>query len=43
VTGKITFEIPGLRREAIQPVGIGMTKDGKTASSRSPGQTASPS
>jgi PQQ-dependent catabolism-associated beta-propeller protein len=31
VTGKIAFEIPGLRREAIQPVGIGMTKDGKTA------------
>lgn len=31
VTGKITFEIPGLRREAIQPVGIGMTKDGATA------------
>ena len=31
VTGKITFSIPGLRREAIQPVGIGMTKDGKTA------------
>ena len=31
VTGKVTFEIPGLRREAIQPVGIGITKDGKTA------------
>src|ERR1019366_703238 len=31
VTGKITFSIPGMRREAIQPVGIGMTKDGKTA------------
>ena len=31
VTGKIAFSIPGLRREAIQPVGIGMTKDGKTA------------
>ncbi|MET0723286.1 MAG: YVTN family beta-propeller repeat protein [Tardiphaga sp.] len=29
--GKINFAIPGLRREAIQPVGIGMTKDGKTA------------
>jgi PQQ-dependent catabolism-associated beta-propeller protein len=28
---KINFEIPGLRREAIQPVGIGMTRDGKTA------------
>jgi YVTN family beta-propeller protein len=25
------FEIPGLRREAIQPVGISITKDGKTA------------
>src|ERR1700716_2486648 len=31
VTGKITFSIPGLRNEAIQPVGIGMTRDGKTA------------
>jgi hypothetical protein len=31
VTGKITFDIPGMRREAIQPVGIGMTRDGKTA------------
>jgi DNA-binding beta-propeller fold protein YncE len=31
VTGKIEFSIPGLRREAIQPVGIGITKDGKTA------------
>jgi PQQ-dependent catabolism-associated beta-propeller protein len=31
VTGKITFSVSGLRREAIQPVGIGMTKDGKTA------------
>src|SRR5204863_358273 len=27
---KISFEIPGLRREAIQPVGISMTRDGKT-------------
>ena len=31
VTGKINFEIPGLRAEAIQPVGIGITRDGKTA------------
>jgi PQQ-dependent catabolism-associated beta-propeller protein len=31
VTGKIEFAIAGLRREAIQPVGIAMTKDGKTA------------
>jgi PQQ-dependent catabolism-associated beta-propeller protein len=31
VTGKIEFAIPGLRREAIQPVGIGITRDGKTA------------
>jgi YVTN family beta-propeller protein len=31
VTGKINFNIPGLRREAIQPVGMGITKDGKTA------------
>ena len=29
--GKINFEIPGLRKEAIQPVGIGMTRDDKTA------------
>ena len=28
---KITFEIPGLRSEAIQPVGIRITTDGKTA------------
>jgi PQQ-dependent catabolism-associated beta-propeller protein len=27
---KITFEIPGLRREAIQPVGISITRDGRT-------------
>ena len=31
VTGKVTFDIPGLRSEAIQPVGIGITKDDKTA------------
>src|SRR5215207_8354989 len=31
VTDKISFNIPGLRSEAIQPVGISMTKDGKTA------------
>src|SRR4029450_1007774 len=31
VIGKVSFEIPGLRKEAIQPVGIGMTKDDKTA------------
>src|SRR5579871_5087054 len=31
VTGKVTFEIPGLRSEAIQAVGIGITKDDKTA------------
>ena len=30
VTGKIKFAVPGLRSEAIQPVGIGLTKDGKT-------------
>jgi len=29
VTKKIKFEVPGLRREAIQPVGINITKDGK--------------
>ncbi len=31
VTKTIRFEIPGLRREAIQPVGINITKDGKLA------------
>jgi PQQ-dependent catabolism-associated beta-propeller protein len=31
VTGKIAFAIPGLRNEAIQPVGINFAKDGKTA------------
>jgi PQQ-dependent catabolism-associated beta-propeller protein len=31
VIHKIEFEIPGLRRETIQPVGIGMTRDAKTA------------
>ena len=31
ITDKINFNIPGLRREAIQPVGISITKDGKTA------------
>ena len=30
VTHKITFEVAGLRPEAIQPVGIRITKDGKT-------------
>jgi PQQ-dependent catabolism-associated beta-propeller protein len=28
---KISFEIPGVEKEAIQPVGIRITKDGKTA------------
>jgi PQQ-dependent catabolism-associated beta-propeller protein len=31
VTTKITFEVPGLRQEAIQPVGISITPDNKTA------------
>ena len=31
VTKKISFEIPGLRKEAIQPVGISITSDGTTA------------
>jgi PQQ-dependent catabolism-associated beta-propeller protein len=31
VKKKITFEIAGLRREAIQPVGVSITRDGKTA------------
>ena len=30
VKKKITFDIPGLRKEAIQPVGISITRDGKT-------------
>jgi PQQ-dependent catabolism-associated beta-propeller protein len=30
VTKKISFAIPGLRKEAIQPVGINITRDGKT-------------
>jgi PQQ-dependent catabolism-associated beta-propeller protein len=30
VSKKITFDIPGLRKEAIQPVGISITRDGKT-------------
>jgi PQQ-dependent catabolism-associated beta-propeller protein len=30
VTKRITFAIPGLRSESIQPVGINITKDGKT-------------
>jgi PQQ-dependent catabolism-associated beta-propeller protein len=28
---KIEFAIPGMRKEAIQPVGVGITRDGKTA------------
>jgi len=31
VTTKITFSVPGLRSEAIQPVGIRFSKDGKLA------------
>ncbi len=31
VTTKITFNIPGMRKEAIQPVGISIVADGKTA------------
>ena len=30
VTKKVSFEIAGLRQEAIQPVGIAITRDGKT-------------
>jgi YVTN family beta-propeller protein len=30
VIKKIAFDIPGLRKEAIQPVGISITGDGKT-------------
>jgi len=29
VTKKVVFDIPGLRREAIQPVGINITGDGR--------------
>ena len=28
---KISFEVPGLRAEALQPVGVRLTRDGKTA------------
>lgn len=31
ILGKVTFEIPGVAKEAIQPVGVRITKDGKTA------------
>jgi PQQ-dependent catabolism-associated beta-propeller protein len=31
ITTKITFNIPGMRKEAIQPVGISIAADGKTA------------
>lgn len=31
IIGKIHFEIPGITREAIQPVGVRITKDDKTA------------
>jgi len=31
VTAKITFEIPGLRKEAIQAVGINISNDGRIA------------
>jgi PQQ-dependent catabolism-associated beta-propeller protein len=31
VNKKIGFDIPGMRKEAIQPVGIGITQDAKTA------------
>jgi YVTN family beta-propeller protein len=30
INKKIKFEIPGLRRETIQPVGVALTSDGKT-------------
>jgi hypothetical protein len=30
VRGKINFSIPGMGSEAIQPVGIAITHDGKT-------------
>jgi YVTN family beta-propeller protein len=30
VIKKIAFEIPGMRKEAIQPVGMSITRDGKT-------------
>ena len=31
VIGKVHFEIPGITEEAIQPVGVRITNDGKTA------------
>jgi PQQ-dependent catabolism-associated beta-propeller protein len=30
VQSKITFTVPGMRQEAIQPVGIAITRDGRT-------------
>ena len=31
ITEKISFEIPGVAKDAIQPVGVRVTKDGKKA------------
>ena len=31
VLGKVTFEIPGITKDAIQPMGVRLTKDGKKA------------
>jgi hypothetical protein len=31
---KIAFDIPAMSKEAIQPIGISFTRDGKCASSR---------
>jgi PQQ-dependent catabolism-associated beta-propeller protein len=31
IIGKVTFDIPGVTKEAIQPVGVRITKDGKLA------------
>jgi len=39
VTAKITFEIPGLRKEAIQAVGINITSDGRTEFGAGSGQS----
>ena len=42
VTTKISFDIPGMRKEAIQPVGISIAADGKTAFIALGPPTASP-
>ena len=42
IVGKIEFQIPGVNQDAIQPVGVRITKDGSAPSSRSGPPTAWP-